>query len=941
MGKNLALFLCLLSFGWISAQNDSIYIDAGISEDGRILTVNQKITYFNKQEVAVNKIKLLNWVAAYRNKNTALAYRKLEDRSTDLHFAKPEDLGILETLEAKFEGNLIRPDNDLTNQNLYFSLREPLKPGEKIRISLQYQLQLPSIQFTGYGTSEEQIALKYFFLVPDSFENEEPQDKQYHDIEETQNFGSFWKVNFTVPAKYFIKSNLAEDQRNSFSGLLKNDPEFLLSEENYPGIKTYLDGKQILVDFGYPLTSMEKQRLEFYLPLHLHFILEKTGDLPQKIFISEKFRKKEDFFGNDDIKFWKFRFQMFTDNEKTDMNYLSIITKNVVEQQFITHKMNDHWFKNGIKTYLEIEYLKKFYKDEKLLGDLPDNAEIFGIKPLKIFHASRLKLLDRYGLAYQYIMTQNLDQKIGEPFTALSNYNDMAISSFETGNLFNFISEKMEPEAFNSFLRQYLKENNDHRIDTKDFLDRLAVASHYSSDFLETHFQHKNRDNFNLRKFTKEEDNFLVNIRKNTGTPIPLKLETETSDGKKTTYWYDTKEKQKDFTFSIPQSDAYKITLNDNYIYPEPNFRDNYLYTTGIFANMKKIRFKFIKDIPNPEYNEIYLNPRVSFNNTYDKFVVGLNFKNKSLFSQKFLYSVTPSYSTGTGKFTGSAGATYSFLPPESFYRDLTLGLSGSYFHYDFDLAYRKFTASANMNFTKNPRSTVSRNLGASYSYFQKDLTPKMIAEKEYGEYNLWNVGYGYADSRLIHENAIGINTQWMEDFQKINAEGFYRWEFAPKKKMSFRLFAGYFLKNNTRNDIFDYGISKVSNYAFSYNLLGESATGGLLSQQFILADAGFKSLIPGTVNQWVGSVNYDTHVWKMFSVYADAGVFKNKGRQAEFIWDSGVKVRIIPDFLEVYFPVQSTLGFEPSFKDYAKRIRFTLVLNFSAIANTLRRGWY
>jgi hypothetical protein len=32
-----------------------------------------------------------------------------------------------------------------------------------------------------------------------------------------------------------------------------------------------------------------------------------------------------------------------------------------------------------------------------------------------------------------------------------------------------------------------------------------------------------------------------------------------------------------------------------------------------------------------------------------------------------------------------------------------------------------------------------------------------------------------------------------MEDFNKITAEGFYRWEFAPKQKLSVRLFAGYF----------------------------------------------------------------------------------------------------------------------------------------------------
>ena len=87
--------------------------------------------------------------------------------------------------------------------------------------------------------------------------------------------------------------------------------------------------------------------------------------------------------------------------------------------------------------------------------------------------------------------------------------------------------------------------------------------------------------------------------------------------------------------------------------------------------------------------------------------------------------------------------------------------------------------------------------------------------------------------------------------------------------------------------------------------------------------------------------MNVDAHVWRWFNVYADAGVYKNQMQNPQFIWDSGVKVKVIPDFLEIYFPMQSSLGFEPSFKDYGSRIRFTLVLNFSAITGYFRRGWF
>ncbi|SIS81476.1 hypothetical protein SAMN05421786_102302 [Chryseobacterium ureilyticum] len=935
--------LCLILFCGIiqiSAQNDSIYIGAKLSPDRKTFEVNQEIVYYNHSDKDLNTVKLLNWVSAYNRRGTSLVYRKLEDRNNDLHFAKNDELGKLLELNIKNSENQEIHVDTITDENLFIPLKNALKPGESITLQLQYRMQLPDKKFTGYGTSAQNIALKYFFIVPDRFDPDNISPRNYHDIEEPVSFNTFWTINFDIPVNTFIEGNLPQIQMNSFKGYLDSDPEFSISSYTSPIIKVNVDGTDTEIKFGYNLKPDEKQNLEFYLPLHLKFLKEKIGSLPKSLFISDKFRAKEDFFGNNDITFWKFRFQLFTDAEKTDLDYFGIITKKILDENIIADKQKDHWFKNGLKSYLEIQYLKKFYKDTKLLGTLPE-SKIFGIKPLKFFHASKVKLLDRYGLAYQYIMLQNLDQKIDEDFGVLSNFNDMAISSFETGSLFNYSADKIGDQTFNELIKNYVSQNTGKRIDPDDFLKDLAQKEK-TTNYLSQFFKQKNRVNFKLKRITKENNSLQIKIAKNTDAPIPVKLETETRNGERKAYWIETEENERSKDFSLPASDnIYKVTLNSGYIFPESSYRDNFLYAKGIFSNTKKLKLKLIKDIPNPEYNEIYISPRVRFNNTYDKFLLGVNLKNQSFFDQKFLYSFTPTYSTGTGKLTGSGAVSYSFLPAESIIRSLTFGVSGSYFHYDYDLAYRKASAFSTLSFRKNPRSTVSRSIGFSYNYFERDLSPIMIANDDYKKYNLWGLGYSYSDSQMIHEKSLSLSTQGMEDFNKITAEGFYRWEFAPKQKLSVRLFAGYFLRNDTRNNLFNYGISRVSNYTFSYNLLGESASSGLLSQQFILADGGFKSFLPGSVNHWITSVNVDSSIWKIFHVYADAGVYKNKDFPTKFIWDSGIKVRIIPDFLEVYFPIQSSLGFEPSFKDYAKRIRYTLVLNLGSIINAARRGWY
>jgi len=933
-------FMLFANFAALQAQRDSVYIKATIQPETRTLTVDQEIVFTNKTGTPLSKIKLLNWLAAYKKDRTPLAYRKLEDRKTTLHFADKAELGETYELQIATRNNPLLQYNG-ADENIYIPLPEPLEAGKSTKISLIYKLRLPLSKFTGYGTDEHgQMLLKYFFIVPDGFESEAQSERFYLDIEENQNPGTYWTVNLNLPATYYSKSNLAEVQPNHFEGKLNIDPEFFIGSSRLSSIESTVDNQTVLVDFGYQLTGAERANLEILLPRQLAFIKNKTGFLPAKIFISDKFRRDEGFIGIDDIKFWKFHFRLFTPEEQTDLKYFSAISKKVVEQSAVYEKNEDHWMVNGLKTYLEIRYIDSFYKDKKLLGDLPEDAKIFGLKPLKIFHASKLKLSERYGLAYQYMMTQNLDQAIDIPFNELSNFNALAISHFESGSLLAFIAEKMGEENFSQFLRSYFAENRNSRPLKKDFLDKLSVASAYSADFLEPFVQHKNRVNFNLKRYSKKEDEFLVKIKKNTTLPVPFKIETVTEDNAVKTFWFDTDHLTKTDIYRIPQADASKIVLNSDYIFPEMNFRDNYRYTKGFFANTKKIRFKFFKDIPNPEYNEIYLNPRVTFN-AYDKVLAGLNFQNTSFFQRKFRYSVTPYFSSGTGKLTGSGGVSYTFQPAESFYRSLTFGVSASHFHYDYDLTYRKISAEAGFNFSKNPRSDIGRSLGFSYNYFEKDLNPMMLANNEYEKYNLWNVGYGYSDRRVIHEKYLGANVQWMEDFQKISAEALYRFEFADDQKISLRFFGGYFLSNKTKNNLFDYGISRVSNYAFSYGLLGQSATSGVLAQQYILAEGGFKSYVGNTANQWIGAVNVDTHVWRWFNVYADAGVYKNKHQTPEFIWDSGIKVKVIPDFLEVYFPMQSSLGFEPSFKDYAQRIRFTLVLNFGAVTDYFRRGWF
>ena len=190
-----------------------------------------------------------------------------------------------------------------------------------------------------------------------------------------------------------------------------------------------------------------------------------------------------------------------------------------------------------------------------------------------------------------------------------------------------------------------------------------------------------------------------------------------------------------------------------------------------------------------------------------------------------------------------------------------------------------------------------------------------MIAENDYAKYNIWNLGFVYSDNNVIREKYIFGKFPIHGRLRKTYCRKLLPIRICQKQKLRFTIVWRLFLRNHTRNNNFDIGISKVSNYAFSYNLLAQSAISGILSQQFIMAEGGFKSYINGTVDQWMLTHNVEANVWKMIDVYADFGVYKNRAHSPKFIWDSGIKFKVIPDFIEVYFPMQSSLGFDQNLK--------------------------
>lgn len=927
------------------AQSDKIFISATLDSITKNISVKQKITFFNNTGYTLDKIYLHAAANSYSNTNTVLGKRKLEDRNKSLYFSKYLNRGRINDLTIfidKRQPVFLLRDFEFYEINLF----NPLLPNDSISLNLNYNIKVPYDKITGYGySSKGTYLLKNFFIQPLDFDKSKPKLESFTDTEFNPYRKTDYSIVFYYPNDLYIEGDLVKEGDHILKGTNYDAVTVLLTKNKPLSFLYEIDGIQTEVTIGYPIKEELKELYYKNIQRELSFLKEKLGTLPAKIFISSKIKKDRNFVGVDNINLFGLKeWVMFSDDIKIDLKMFQQIAYLTINQIIKLDKNKYHWISNGLLTYYQLKYLKKYYPDTKLLGDLPDDFSILKIKPLKYFFISKVPLIDRYKLGYRYIATQNYDQPINENFLELSNINQYIISGFKSGLSFNFLSEYLSQGIFESSIRKLIQERREKEVNALYFQKFLEDVSHENLDwFFQKYISTNDRINFKIKKFydnKNDTNNIKIRITNKTALAVPILITAEKNKQVINQKWiFSTK---KDSVYTFINGDYSKLLINKNYIFPEINDNDNLLNTEGIYKNKKKLQMKFYADVDNPNYTQIFYEPNINWND-YDKFILGLRFYNSSPFSRPFEYSFSPTYSTGTKSLTGAASLNYNYDMENGIFRRISLGSGYNFYHYDKDLSYKKYSGNLNFLFKKRPRSEINRTIGISFNSVEREKNPSKLWEKDdYSHYNLLDISYSHSDNRLINEWYSKTNFQHSNMFNKISSEIYFRHEYAPNKKITLRYFGGYFITNHSNSTYFDFGVDHITDYSFNYmDYLGRSATSGLFYQQYIMAEGGFKSILDKSANKWITSLNGEIHLWKLLDLYADIGLYNNKAKPTKFIYDTGIKLNIIPEFLEFYLPIQSTLGFEPAKDSYLSHIRFTFNFNLSAVINHFRKGWY
>lgn len=942
--KFIYILLLLSTFSFSqSVERNSIIIDASLDTITNSVIGIQEINYLNSSKDSLTEIYLHAWPSAFRNRNTILGKRSRENRKTDIYYAETKEKGNLDGFLFQSEADtLFWSYTNHSHDIIHIELNKPLAPNKSIIIKTPFNLKLPNADFTGFGYSNKGYYLKEWYLSPAVYSEGTWHTMSNKNLDDLFIEPNVYLIRLNLPKTYNISSNLL--YKCNYLGF--NKYEAVISGKTlgsvnvmiyqYHKFKKYQietaksNVINIETDVEYPFVFRLEDPLPELFRRQLNFLEKNLGPYKlSKLWVSSVYIKNNPIYSVGVIPLIKTIDPKF----QKEIEIFKSISYHYIKSSIFTNMRENAWMVEGLNAYLLSKYIDEVYPKTKLLGNISE----YWIS--KFFDISELKFNDRQQLLYLIMARKNLDQPIDISYDKYANLNILAINQFKSSMGFAYLKDYIGNDNFSKSLTETFNFSSKYYTDPDRMKKIFSKNSNNTSNwFFDDYIAKRNLIDYKI----KREDGNVI-IKNKTDYSGPLKVFGYKNDTLIFSQWI---KGFKDTISYIPLNKKIdRLVLNDNNILPEYNFRDNTLkYSKKWYQVDKPVQLKLMTDIENPNYTQVFLNPHANWN-AYDGLLLGAAFYNKSMIEKPFQYKINPLYAFNTESLTGSLSTTYTyFFRNSDIFHSIRFGVFAKYYHYDRNLAYAKYNPAIKINFKRpNPRGVESHYLFIRYVSVDKELPKELMTDElgKYEEYKIFNIRHAYENPEIIEDFRIRTDLQIGDKFGKLSSEFRIRKQTDWKNMIDFRLFAGIFLYNNVDNYYYNFGVNSSTDYLFDHNFFGRSETSGILSQQIIINDGGFKTKYNTFSDYWLVSTNTHVSLWKFFEAYGDAGLYANRNESTHFIWDTGVRFNFVPEILEFYFPIYSNQGSELETPHYEERIRFVFTADLNEIVNYFRRGLF
>ncbi len=920
----------------MSAQYE-ISIDAELKPETKSIQISQQIVFENSSNIAWQEVYLNDWGNSFSSKTTPLAKRFAENYNSSFHFEKKEDRGKTDLHSITDNANNpIVWDRDKVADIIKIIPKTPIMPGEKFTVNLMYTVKLPSTKFTRFGvTGNNNYKLKYWYISPAVFDDgwQTYSNKNTDDLFLTP---SSFSIDFKIPQEYTLTSDfniisetISENQKNILlQGKERNQATIYLEKEtSFETIKT--DKLTIVTNLKDEKVSPQISALA--VDRVVHFLGDKLGEYPfEKMVISEAEYRNSPVYGLNQLPDF---ISPFPAGFEYDMEQLKSITRKYLETSLSLNPRKDSWLIGALQIHLMMEYVDTYYPKMKIIGSLSN----FWV--IRWAHAADLEFNDQYPLLYQNVARNNLQQSLTTSRDSLLKFNKNIANDYYGGAGLKYLSDYLGKGTVSKSIKEFYSENKLKPIKPTTFQETLQKNTTLPINwFFTDYIDSRTTIDFRIKDVEKQGDSLKVTVKNTRKNSMPVSLYGINNDSILFKKWLLPIDSTA--TVTVPKKDIRKLVLNYEKTIPEYNQRNNYKAVKGLFN--RPFQFRLFQDVGDSRYNQVFFMPEFQYN-LYDGFVVGPKVYNKTVLPKGFHYKVTPQIGLKSNTIIGSGSLVYTQnLDKESLY-SMRYGFAGSYFSYDRDLFYRRYTPFMTFAFrNKDLRNNEKQFINLRSVNVIRDDNPNDPDQEP--NYSVFNLQYVYSNPNLINYFKGVVDYEISAKFSKISTTFEYRKLFLNNRQLNLRFFAGAFLFNDTREneDFFSFALDRPTDYLFDYNYYGRSEQSGLFSQQLIVAEGGFKSqLKPKFANSWITTLNASTNIWKWVYAYGDVGLIHNTDRGTQGVFDTGIRLSLVADYFELYFPLYSNLGWEPGLENYDQRIRFIVTLDLRTLLGLFTRKWY
>jgi hypothetical protein len=900
--------------------------------------------YFNNSSYSLGIIYFNDWANAYANKNTGLAKRFAQEFKRSLHLAKKDERGyttIISAVDNNYRG--LKWERNHEDDLLQIRLNEPLLPNTTTKIFITYKVKLPPNRYTPYGYGNRgSYYLKDWYLTPAVYDgkwhlysNKNLED-QYTNITNTE-------VNFKYPEKLALISNFKKSDEAVFpggqfvklTGKERKSAEIILQVDN-----TFSTHTTPYMTFVSNISAPRYNPIGKGLSMTkiANFIHNHLGDYPhEKVLVSELDYQKDPLYGLNQLPAF---IRPYEEQFQFEMKFLKTALNSILKETIFLDPRKEQWLNSAIANYLMIAYVDEFYPDQKLLGKL---SRIWGLRSFKL---AQMDFNDQYSFLYNLTARKNLDQALNTPNDSLIKFNQKIANKYKAGLGLAYLADYIGKEKVDESIKTFYKYYQLNRVKVLDFESILKRSSTKDINwFFRDYVSTDRKIDFKIKKVIKTEDSLKVTIKNKEGTNVPISLFGLKNDSVVSKYWF--KDIELEETFMIPNTEEDKLVLNYDQKIPEFNQRDNWKSLGGFLSSNKKLKFTFFKDAENPYYNQVFYVPVLNFN-IYDGWVPGMRLYNKTLLERPFVYDFAPSYSFREKALVGYAKLNYRKYLSKSGLYVANYGIGASTSHFNVNSRYTSVTPSVSFGFRpedliSNKREFLSFRFVNIFRDFDESLVD-LANDPENPDYSVFNARYTSRDNHILDYRSWFVDFQLAGNFSKLSFEYEYRKLFESNRQLNLRFFAGKFLSNNTNSNFFSFALDRPTDYLFDYGYLGRSEDSGIYSQQIIIAEGGFKSFLDESYrfsDNWMTTINTSFNLWRWIELYGDAGLVKNNGFNEKFVYDSGVRLNLVTDFFELYFPVYSNNGWEIAQPNYQDRIRFIITVSPRTLTGLFTRKWF